>query len=76
MTLHHLMREIEKKVVSNNTGTKLLPLINNDKNYIYMTNSHYVRLLSLKSFKQVLIKKDYNHGEKEIKKKRKNLQFF
>jgi hypothetical protein len=30
-----------------------------------MTNSHCVRLLSLESFKQVLIKKDYDHGEKE-----------
>jgi hypothetical protein len=30
-----------------------------------MTNSHYVRLLSLESFKQVLIKKDYDHGVKE-----------
>jgi hypothetical protein len=38
LTLHHLVREIEK-VVSNNTGTKGLPLINNDKIYT-ITNSH------------------------------------
>jgi len=41
-----------------------------------MTNSHLCLLLSVESYKQVLIKKDYDHGRRKKKEKRKNLQFF